>query len=160
MKRSLILVIFAFLLGVAGSLLFVPASNVAVRPAMASGSASNDNLTTYMALFQHIAHKIGLSIDAGNKDLASFYVGELNEESGIVAKRFPQYQGIAVGALLPAMLNPYIAPLKSAVDAGNMPAASTAYDNLITGCNACHAATQHSFVKIKRVKTNPYLQEF
>jgi len=31
---------------------------------------------------------------------------------------------------------------------------------VLTGCNSCHIATQRPFVKVARVKTNPFAQDF
>ena len=47
-------------------------------PAQAD-SESGESMSIYMEHFQHKAHKLGLALDAQNKDLAAFYIEELGE---------------------------------------------------------------------------------
>ena len=115
----------------------------------------------YMSQMHRMSHKLGLSIDAENKDLALFYIEEIGELVEIVKQKFPQYDGFQIGALAPAMLTPYMTPLSKAVEGGDWRAASSAYDTLLkSGCNGCHTATAHGFVKILRSADNPYGQDF
>ncbi len=58
------------------------------------------------------------------------------------------------------MLRPSLAPAAVAIEGGDMAAASTAYEGVIAACNGCHVATQRTFIKLVRVKTNPFAQSF
>jgi hypothetical protein len=130
-------------------------------PPARADSDSGESLSTHMGNMQRHTHKLGLSIDAQNYDLASFYMQEIREASKHISGKFPQYDGHQVGALLPAMLNPHLDKLSKSIEAKDWKAADPAYDTLIvSGCNGCHTATRHAFVKIVRVKSNPYSQEF
>jgi hypothetical protein len=121
----------------------------------------DEELSMYMAQLQRHAHKLGLSIDAKNGDLAAFYLTEINELVPLIAKKFPQYDGVQVGALIGAMLTPYTKPLDDALKAGDWAQTGAAFDKMITGgCNGCHTATQHGFIKITRSKSNPFGQDF
>lgn len=128
-------------------------------PARADVTAEGEELSIYMGRLQRHTHKLGLSIDAGNQELARFYMTEVGETVEMITKRFPDYDGQKIGALMPAMLAPYTGPLMTAIES-NFAAASAAYDKFIAGCNGCHTATQHAFVKVARSKTNSYPQDF
>ena len=131
-----------------------------IAPVLAD-STSGETLSPHMADLHRQVHKLGLSIDAQNGELADFYIKELGETITYVAGKFPEYDGHKVGALMPVMLNPYLTPLGKAIAAADWKAASPAYDTLIaSGCNGCHMATQHAFIKIERNKANPYGQSF
>ncbi len=118
-------------------------------------------LTFYMDHLRRLTHKLGLSIDAKNPALASFYAQEITEFVEVIKAKFPQYDGFPVGALITAMLSPQVAVLTQSIEKEDWNGAAAGYDNLLTsGCNACHAATQHPFIKIVRSKTNPYNQDF
>jgi hypothetical protein len=108
-----------------------------------------------------LTHKLGLSIDAHNPALASFYAKEITEVVEIIKVKFPQYDGLQVGALITAMLGPQVAVLTQTIDKKDWNKTSASYDNMLaSGCNACHAAAQRPFIKIVRSKTNPYNQDF
>jgi hypothetical protein len=128
-------------------------------PARADITAQGEELSVYMGRLQRHTHKLGLSIDAGNQELAKFYMTEIGETVDMITKRFPDYNKLQIAALTTAMLAPFTGPLKTAVET-NFAGASAAYDKFIAGCNGCHAATQRQYVKITRSKTNPYPQDF
>lgn len=131
------------------------------RVAKADPKAGQPSLSVYMGHMQRLAHKLGLSVDAQNGDLAAFYVNEINETVGYISAQYPTYDNVQVGALITAMLTPYITPLEKAVKAKDWKTADTAYNTLLTsGCNGCHTATQHGFIKIQRSKTNAFAQQF
>lgn len=120
-----------------------------------------EELSLHMDHLRRQTHKLGLAIGAKNKPLAAYYVTEISEQVTRIQAKFPTYDGLQIAALAKAMLDPYMGPLKTAVDAGNWAAAGPAYDKLITvGCNGCHTATQRPFIKITTNSTNSYNQDF
>lgn len=153
--------IIAALLFVAVATAFViPVLQRPVQPAYAD-VVDGKELTVYMDHMRRLTHKLGLSIDAKNAPLASFYSREVGEMADLIKAEFPEYDGFQVGALITAMLAPYLTPLGKALDDEDWGAANSAYDNLLAaGCNGCHTATQHGFVKIVRSQSNPFNQDF
>lgn len=130
-------------------------------PAPAYADGNRESLTTHMDHMRRLTHKLGLSIDAKNTELAKFYMQEIAESVTFFQKSYPDYDGFQIGALSQAMLTPYLMPLGKALEGGDWNAANSGYDTLISaGCNGCHTATQHAFIKIVRSKTNPYNQDF
>ena len=159
MRPKLIVAVLAASLAV-NLVLLGPIQHLAPAPALADVTESGEELSMYMSQMQRLTHKLGLAIDAGNKDLASFYLGEMGETADVVERKFPEYDKFQIGALVRAMLRPSFAPAAVAIEGGDMAAASTAYEGIITACNGCHVATQRAFLKVKRVKTNPFAQSF
>ncbi len=154
------IIIIAILFVTAVAVVVVPRWRRPSVPAYA-GVVDGEELTIYMDHLRRLTHKLGLSIDAKNTDLASFYVQETEEVVELIKAKFPQYDGFPVGALITAMLGPHLAPLGKTIESEDWDAADSAYDNLLTGgCNGCHAATQHPFISIVRSKTSPYNQDF
>jgi hypothetical protein len=131
-----------------------------VRESRADVSPTGEDLAPYMAMMQHTAHKLGLALQAKNQPLASFYMEEIEETAGIIQKKFPTYDKIAVGPLVNAMLVPSIAPLTASIKASNWAISNAGYTKLIDSCNTCHTAAQHAFIKITAPTSNPFNQSF
>lgn len=121
---------------------------------------SGDELSEYMALLQHHAHKLGLAVQAKNGPLAGFYIEEVEETAELIQKKFPVYDKIAVGPLMNAMLVPAIGPLEKSIKTGNWTTVSAAYTKMIDSCNTCHTGAQHAFIKITVPTQNPFNQSF
>ena len=141
------------------AVVIVPRWSGLSEPAYAA-PAGGEALTFYMDHLRRLTHKLGLSIDAKNAPLATFYAQKVTEFVEVIKTKFPQYDGLQINALATAMLSPQVAVVSKTVESKNWTKASTDYDNLIAGCNGCHAATQRPFIKVVRSKANPYNQDF
>ncbi|HET6350198.1 MAG TPA: hypothetical protein VFH88_14060 [Candidatus Krumholzibacteria bacterium] len=131
-----------------------------VRDTRADVGPNGEDLAPYMAQMQHLSHKLGLSIQAHNAPLASFYIEEMQETAGIIQKKFPTYDKVAVGTLMGAMLVPQFSPLARAVTASNWAISNAGYAKLLESCNGCHAAANHGFIHITTPTGNPFNQSF
>ncbi len=138
----------------AGILARITALAVLLSPAVLA-----DELVDLMGAIQTHTHKLQLSLDHGNIELAAFYVHEVEELLDEI-REVEEYDGHPIGQLAGAMLAPVIGRLEAAVDGGNVDAANRELDALISACNACHIATNHGFIVIARNSANPYLQSF
>ena len=119
-----------------------------------------EELVPYMEIMQHLSHKLGLSIQAKNEPLASFYLEEINETVALIRKKFPVYDKQEIASLAGAMFVPQIEPLRKAVKAKNWVITNAGYTKMIDSCNDCHAATDHEFIQITAPTTNPFNQSF
>lgn len=155
MKSIIVVMLVAAVLAV----VVVPRWSGLSAPANAD-TVQGEALTFYMDHLRRLTHKLGLSIDARNPAAASFYAKEITEFTGVIKAKFPQYDGFQISALMTAMLGPQVAVLTQTIEKKDLSKASADYDNLLAGCNGCHAATQRPFIKIVRSKTNPYNQDF
>jgi hypothetical protein len=125
-----------------------------------AGVAADNALAPHMATMQMQAHKLGLSIQARNQALAAFYLDELEETAETVEQSFPLHGDVPVAELIDTMLQPSLPPLDNAVAAADWPAATAAYESLISACNDCHGAANHEFVAIVPPVANPFNQTF
>ena len=162
MKRTIVVIVLCLSVALNAWLISLyTGSPIAPAPVLADVTAGGEELSVYMGIMQRHTQKLGLALDAGNKDLAAFYYQELSEAAEVIQKKFPgEYDGFQINALLGAMLVSQMGPIKAGLDKGDMAAASSGYDGMITACNSCHLATQHAFLKVSRTKTNPFNQDF
>lgn len=117
-------------------------------------------LAAYMGELQRQTHKLNLSIVAENRPLADFYLHEVREVVTQIEERFPQHDGFPVAALTRAKLDPHLASLSATLREGSWQAARGKLGELVAGCNGCHVATDHAFVRIELTTANPYNQSF
>jgi len=112
-----------------------------------------------MGQMQLFLHKLSLSVDAGNAELAEFYAHEL-EETIEAAESIEKYHDIPVGELTGSMLVPSFEALESALDGDDPARVESRMNQLVEACNACHQATGYGFIRLERTTANPYMQDF
>ena len=117
-------------------------------------------LAGYMADLQHHTHKLNLSIEAENTELAAFYLHEVEEVAEQVVRLFPQHDGAAVAAMVRSLLLPRIGALRATIDGARWDEARMGVVDLVAGCNACHAAAGHGFIRVEVTDANPFNQSF
>ena len=132
---------------------------LALSAPQAAASEGEIELVRYMSSLQYFAHKTGLAIDAGNARLAGFYAHEMEEMIERV-EAVEEYDGHPVGDLTRSILVPAFEDLEEAVDSGDPGRMSAGFDGLVKQCNACHEATDHAYIRIRKTAGNPYLQSF
>jgi hypothetical protein len=121
---------------------------------------ADEELVTLMTAIQTHTHKLQLSLDHDNAELAAFYAHEVEELVEEISE-ISEYDGYPVGQLAGAMLQPIIDRLGDALSSGGgTAAANRELDTLVNACNACHIATDHGYIVIARNSANPYLQSF
>lgn len=116
-------------------------------------------LIMLMQNMQYHVHKLGLAVDANNPTLEDFYAHEMEEVIDAVSE-IEDYEGIPIAENLKKTLMPAFEQMEAAIDKGEREPIDAAYNELITGCNSCHAASEHGYIHIRRNHTNPYPQDF
>ena len=136
---------------------FKPSDNRVAAPPQSEADDDEEDveLGVIMAHVQRYTEKLYFSGKAGNAPLAGFYLHELEETVEDLAKKKVVDDGMPVGEMAGAMLNPALQRLR-ALDFKDPAAFEKEYVALVETCNACHAATKHGFVKIKVPKTPTY----
>ena len=125
-----------------------------------SVTPADGELISLMAALQTYTHKLQLSLDRDTRELAAFYLHEL-EETIEAVNEVEEYDGHPIGQLSAAMLSPALERLGAALDgSGQTAAAGRELDALLGACNACHTATEHAYIVIRRNDVNPYAQSF
>ena len=139
-----------------------PAASEEKRAADADPSAFNPQLGALMNMVIQPRHaKLGLAGAAENWALASYYFKELKLGFLVVSRAVPRWKGLPVPDLFEAAVEPTFAVLDFAIKAGEPRQFKESYEKLTTGCNNCHATTDHSFVVIKPPEASNYPnQEF
>jgi len=131
--------------------------------AAAPTNADEPGLAILMERIQTYTHKLQLSIEAGNAQLADFYLHELEETSEYVVEEIESYDGHAVGPLMASMLLPALERLEKPLKSGApdaWPAVEQRFGEVIRACNDCHVATDHGYVRITPAASNPFPQDF
>lgn len=113
-----------------------------------------------MGELQRHSAKLGYAIDGRNRELAEFYLEEV-EEALATVERIPAHDGMPIGHPASVILRPLLPPLESDLETADWLAAGAAYGALIEGCNRCHTATEHAFIEIlPPAGPPPYNQRF
>jgi hypothetical protein len=116
-------------------------------------------LVALMGELQRYAHKIHLSLEAGNKQLAGFYGHEM-EEIVETLMEIDEYDGYPVGQLTRDRLAPAFAAFRNSLRGTQASTPSVALDQMLDACNDCHEAAGHGFIMIRKNPQNPYMQSF
>ena len=94
--------------------------------------------------------------EARNWMLTQFQLAELRESLGGVVELNGEHAAVQPNRLadmLPAMMDPALKQMQSAIDAQDGPGFDAAYDAVSGACSACHAASDHGFLVIQRPQT-------
>lgn len=124
------------------------------------GVGGEVDLAPLMSEFQRHSMKLGFSIAAHNQRLARFYVKEINETLAEVVK-VKQSEWVPIGATAKVILPEPLDNLDKSLAAGDWARVDGDYKAVIEGCNRCHAATGHEYIKIVPAHgAPPWNQEF
>jgi hypothetical protein len=146
MKRIIGAVVTAAALGIAGA-----TAQQTVRQPEPSAPEPPEflHLSSIMAQQQLRHIKLWFAGDAGNWPLADYEVDGLKDGFDDIGKLLGDdivrdHVGGAVSAL------------EKSIDAKDHGAFVSAFDQLSTGCNACHRTLDHAFIVIRRPVLSPY----
>lgn len=115
-----------------------------------------------MAGLQRWTDKLGRAAEAGNWELAGFYLHEIEETAEGLVQAQVVHEGHNISALVQTMLLPVVEGLEEATEAKDTAVFATRYTALIQTCNACHVTTDHGAIRIAAPSTalNPWSQDF
>lgn len=118
-------------------------------------------LAPYMGSLQRFSQKLGYAAEAKNEELVEFYLHEIEETLDELEATVPEHEGLPIAKPIRVIMFPLIEALEEAAHNSDWKKASTGYKDLIDGCNRCHAATEHEFIKITPASGgSPYNQKF
>ncbi|MDX1636688.1 MAG: hypothetical protein R3281_01880 [Balneolaceae bacterium] len=118
-------------------------------------------LAEYMQHIRRYTHKMSLSVQARNQELADFYMHELQASALSVKQDVPGYEGYDIAYFTEMLMDPEIDTLRTSLDTGDWQRIEADLTDLITSCNTCHNATGHGFINVTSgVEKNPYNQVF
>jgi hypothetical protein len=130
----------------------------ACRKAPAGAAAFTPGLGEIMTLTQMRHSKLWFAGQAGNWQLASYELDELNEGMEDAARFHPTHKDspLPIPALIEKIMKDPIQQVEKAVGARDQSAFMQAFDQLTEACNACHRATNFGFNTVVRPGVNPY----
>ena len=101
-----------------------------------------------MGYYQRFSHKLWISLEGQNWELANFYVHELEEVTEEFTKANVVDEGYELSQFADMMLTPAVEDMEVAVKEQSGDLALKNYRMLINACNACHTATAHGYIKV------------
>ena len=109
---------------------------------------------------QQMRHlKLWFASQAGNWPLADYELDELKEGFEDIVKYFPVKDDVPTGVMATAVIEKEVADLNKAIEAKDRKRFVAAYDQMTAACNACHRASRHAFIVIRRPAANPYANQ-
>ena len=133
----------------------------ALRPVVEA--EKQPELALLMGDLQRLTHKMALSANEGNAELAAFYMYESIEQLKAIQEDVPEYEGQPVAMFIDRLGLPAYEKFKEALSAKppDRERMLAGLDIVIQSCNQCHAATQHQIIRITRgTEVNPFNQSF
>ena len=115
--------------------------------AQASEGHDEVELAEYMGYLQRFSQKLGFSIQGKNLKLSEFYLHEIEEILDEV-KEVETYDGVPIAKNVAVHILPKVEILEKTVKKSDWVESKKSYESFIAGCNSCHVATKHEFIKI------------
>ena len=126
------------------AVLILPAAAHAGPPAYVPGMGE------IMGATQMRHAKLWLAGSAGNWPLAKYELGELKEGFEDVEAYHPVFKGAPVSSFLHRYTTRPLAALKTSIAQKDAKGFRQAFARLTQACNACHRASGHRYIVIKR----------
>jgi hypothetical protein len=137
------------------------AAVTAAQLAPVEETSNTPELALLMGDLQRLTHKLALSADAGNAELAAFYLHESQEQLRKIQTEAPEYENLPIALLIDRLAHPAYAPMQEAVRVKDVKRMREGMNAIVQSCNACHTATQHAFIRITPgTESNPFNQSF
>ena len=128
-------------------------------PVLAGEDEHDLGLVTWMGRLQYYTHKLGLSVDAGNKPLIAYYIHEVEEVIEAI-EDIDDADGVPIGKLVKEILMPSFESLETSFESGDEARVDADYNGLIGACNQCHEKANRPYLIVERRHDNPYMQRF
>jgi hypothetical protein len=114
------------------------------------------SLADLMLTIQLRHAKLWFAGSASNWELAGFVIHEIEEGLEGMAKLHPIYKDVPTGKMIEDTMKAPVEEVEEAIEDRNRAAFIRAYDKLTAACNACHQASNHAFIVIRRPATSPF----
>ena len=109
-------------------------------------------LGTVMLEYSHRFYIVYYAAKAGNWNLAAYELHEMLEIQEVAEATRPER-----AAALKAFEDSYLSKVEESVKAKEWKKFDTSYKKAVVGCNACHSASGHGYIRYKIPSTPPQL---
>ncbi len=106
-------------------------------------------LLVHMVLYQRYAEKAHDAAEADNWPLATFYAGEIQQNTERLINGGITNEGIDISEIAAEVALPRAQRLRAAARSGDRARFDSTYALMLDGCNACHKRSGHRFVQIQ-----------
>ena len=113
-------------------------------------------LAHYMSTIQVHFSKLYFAGAAENKELAEFYLHELEESFEAIVNANVVDEGHNISAHAKQFGLEPIERAHEGIEDNGLKGFDETYENLINNCNACHNITDHKFIQIQIPETPPF----
>lgn len=93
---------------------------------------------------------------SANWPLASYELTELEEAFQLVNQYQYNWNKLPIAKMQAVFMEPNFKLIEDAIKLKSVKKISDAYEKLTDGCNSCHKASAHSFIKIKTPTSSPF----
>lgn len=105
-------------------------------------------LSSLMGDLQRHSHKLGLAVRSKNSKLSNFYIHELEEVLELIQTHIPMHDDKPIAEFSRTIMTELINQIETNTAARDWQASLDSYGAVVDGCNRCHAATDHEFIRI------------
>ena len=126
------------------------------QSALQDNEAPKAELGQQMLMIQIRHARLWAAGEDENWLLAQFQLAELNEALDDVVEQNGDHAALQpqkLSVVLPAIMKPAVAQLRTAINDGSKSEFERAYDGLSNACSSCHKAADHGFLVIQRPRT-------
>ncbi|MGA2996870.1 hypothetical protein [Bradyrhizobium sp.] len=133
----------------------VIASSATLAAAQPAKDSYQPGLGEFMTATQLRHAKLWFAGKNNNWALAAYEVDEIKEGLEDAAKVHASVDGVPVAELIKTIIDPRLEHLEKAIEGKSSTQFATAFDELTSGCNSCHAKAGKPFIRIQRPTTPP-----
>lgn len=108
------------------------------------------SLLDHMVLMQRYIEKAALASEAGNWPLTAFYSDKISERATRVIDGGYIVDGVDMSEIAADVADPRATALATAARTGDAEQFEAAYDQMVIGCNTCHARAGYPVIRIQR----------
>lgn len=108
------------------------------------------SLLDHMVLMQRYVEKAALASEAGNWPLTAFYADKISERATRVIDGGYVVDGTDVSQIAAEVADPRADALVEAAQSGDAAQFQGAYDQMVIGCNTCHARAGYGVIRIQQ----------
>lgn len=129
-----------------------PGAAAVASPGTEGAEEEHGELGVRMSRLQDLHADLWFAGSDGRRELADYFIHELEETFEALAEEHPTHNGVALEPLLEPVLGTTgaVHAVEQSLEEGDRTAFATAYDQLSARCSSCHRAAGHPYLEVHR----------